>query len=269
MTHRLSALALISFLGLLATGCGGGGGDDGDDGFPRDDGFQIPNAAVGGWWLGTTVIADQGTYELIGIVAENGRAYFLQEDGIMYWGTVRSSGNQVTGTFSGAGIMGTEFWDGALSGTGSLSGTVQARALLSGTSVFTTTLNNSSNSAFSLGYQQIYDDDSSLELIAGNYVDVLGLYAGVLNIASNGDVFLQDPISGCVVNGRIAIINSAYNAYDVRLTYSSCTGTEAVMNGATFTGLGSYDDGYGQLIALVQGTVSGSPYPNAFVFERL
>ena len=64
---------------LLLAACGGGGGD----------GPKVSNAAVGGLWQGQVTISGQGEYDLMGVIAEDGRGYFLQEDGVMYWGTVR------------------------------------------------------------------------------------------------------------------------------------------------------------------------------------
>jgi len=249
---------------LLIVGCSsGGGGGDGNITPP------VPNAAVGGLWAGQTVIAGLGTYELIGIVAEDGRAYFLQEDGVMYWGTASSSGSQIAATLNGAGLLGSPLSDGSTSGTGSISGAIVARASMSANSTFTTARGSRTTSTISLIYESAYDDDSSLALIAGNYVDALGLYAGVLNIASNGDMFLQDPDSGCVINGRIGIINEAYNAYGIQFSYSGCTGLDAAFNGVSFMGLASYDREFQQAAAFVQGSVGGIPYPNVFVFDRL
>ena len=253
-----SAILLSSVLLLAA--CGGGGDDGG--GSPTSD------AAVGGLWAGSSEISGQGTYLLLGIVAEDGRAYFLQEDGVMYWGTVSSSGNQITSSLQGAGLFGMPLWDGSASGTGSVSGTIRARDSISAESTFTTALGGRTTASIALAYDRLYDDDASLASIAGNYRDVLGLYEGVLNIASNGDVFLQDPGSGCVINGQIAVIDAAYNAYDAEFSYSNCVGFDAYLNGATFGGLATYDRDFEELVALVQGLVDGVAYPNVFEFER-
>jgi len=254
------AIGLVTTFGLLLSGCGGGG----DGGGP-----SVTNAAVGGVWSGITNVSGQGTFEMLGLVAENGTAFFLQEDGVMYWGTVRSSGTNITSTITGAGLLGMPLWDGSASGSGSITGTVTPRVSVSASSAFTTSNGGKTTSTISLDYEAIYDNDSSLALISGNYADALGLYSGVLNIASNGTLFLQDPASGCVVNGQVSIIDAAYNAYSIRFSYSSCTGLDSVLNGVTFTGLAAYDAAGGQVIALVQGSVGGIPFPNAFVFDRV
>ena len=243
---------------LLLAACGGGGGD----------GPKVSNAAVGGLWQGQVTISGQGEYDLMGVIAEDGRGYFLQEDGVMYWGTVRSSGNKITSTMTGAGIYDLPLWDGSSSGTGSLEGTIQARASIAASSTFTTALGARTTATISVSYAVLYDDDSSLALIAGNYADFVGIYSGVLNISSNGDLFLQDPDSGCVMNGRFAIINPAFNAYDVQLSYASCTGTYADFNGVTFSGLAVYDKDWEELYLFTHGTVGGAPYAMLYDFYR-
>lgn len=251
-----SAILLSSVLLLAA--CGGGGGD----------GPKVSNAAVGGLWQGQVTISGQGEYDLMGVVAEDGRGYFLQEDGVMYWGTVRSSGNKITSTLTGAGIYGLPLWDGSSGGTGFLDGTIQARASIAASSTFTTALGARTTGTISVAYAVLYDDDSSLALIAGNYEDFVGIYSGVLNVSSNGDLFLQDPDSGCVMNGRVAIINPAFNAYDVQLSYASCTGPFAGFNGVTFSGLAVYDKDWDELYLFTHGAVGGAPYAMLYDFYR-
>lgn len=272
-TRNLSrTLALFAALTLVSA-CGGGG-----------DSVTLPlgpgppdlppvtsDVPVGGWWMGTSMMTtgQQEKLELLAIVAEDGRAFFLQENGVMFWGTLQSSGDRITSTLVGAGLLSMPLWDGSASGNGTFSGTIWERSTIVGTQDFTTAAGGRMVSSVALTYQSMYEDNSSLVTIAGNYADALGLSGGVLNIGSNGTLFLQDPASGCVVNGQVSIINAAYNAYSIRLSYSSCTGLDSALNGVTFTGLAGYDAGAGQVIALVQGSVGGIPFPNAFVFERV
>jgi hypothetical protein len=250
--------ALLLFSVLLLVACGGGGGD----------GPKVSNAAVGGLWQGQVTISGQGEYELMGVIAEDGRGYFLQEDGVMYWGTVKSSGNKITSTMTGAGIYALPLWDGSSSGTGSLEGTIQARASIAASSDFTTALGARTTATISVSYAVLYDDDSSLASIAGSYADFVGIYSGILNISSSGDLFLQDPDSGCVMNGTFAIINPAFNAYDVQLSYASCTGEFADLNGVTFSGLAVYDKDWEELYLFTHGTVGGAPYAMLYDFYR-
>lgn len=246
---------------LILAACGGGGHHGGGGG--------VSNAAVGGLWEGTTTIFGESR-DIIGIVAENGRGYFVQGDpeGVAYWGTLTSSGTQITSTLTGAGVLGWKFLDGSASGTGSLSGTIRPRASIRANLSFTTTLGTAMTGTVSLHYLPSYDDDSSLALIAGNYGDTYWLFGGVFNIASNGDVFYQDPINGCVINGTVAIINSSYNAYDIQYTYSNCTDFP-FFNGVTFRGLATYDSAFEELIVIADGLWAGEPSGQVFVLKRL
>jgi hypothetical protein len=272
-TKNLSrTLALFAAMTQVSA-CGGGGGSVtlplGPG--PPDIPPVTTDVPVGGWWMGTTMMTtgQQEKLELLALVAEDGRAFFLQEDGVMFWGTLQSSRDRVTSTLVGAGLRGTPLWDGSASGTGTLSGTIWERSAIVATQNFSTAAGGRTISSLALTYQRMYDDNSSLATIAGNYADALGLSGGVLNIASNGTLFLQDPASGCVLNGQVSIIDASYSAYSIRLSYSSCTGLDSALNGATFTGLAACDTRAGQVIALVQGSVGGIPLPNAFVFERV
>jgi hypothetical protein len=64
------------------------------------------------------------------------------------------------------------------------------------------------------------------------------------------------------VNGNVTIINASYNAYAVQATYASCTGSAAVLNGITFTGLATLDTSVTpmQLVAGVTGNGGGVTY---------
>jgi hypothetical protein len=243
---------------LLLAACGGG--DNGGGG-------PAPNAAVGGLWEGTATVAGE-TVDAFGLVAEDGRGYVLIEDGVLYWGTVASSGNQITAALTGAPLRGLTFADGSTSGTGSISGTIQPRVSISANSSFKTALGSTTTGTVSLNYLPSYNDESSLALIAGTYVDSLWAFGGVFNIASNGDIFFQDPGFFCVVNGKVAIINSAYNAYEIQYSYSNCTAEFAYLNGVTFEGLAAYDADFGEFIIFADGLEAGVPTWQIFLLER-
>jgi len=56
-------------------------------------------------------------------------------------------------------------------------------------------------------------------------------------VGSNGGLFSQDSVSGCVLNGTVSVINASYNAYKIQFDYASCTGQAAALNGIQFSGL--------------------------------
>ena len=216
-----------------------------------------------------------GSQPVVGIIDEDGRAYFLQDDGLMFWGKVTSSGSQISATLSVAPARGmsTKLWDGSSRGTASVGGNVQARTSMTVDHTITSASGGQTTGTMTLNNVISHGVDSSLDLVAGNYVVAFGEIGGVLNITNQGDMFLQDPVSGCVANGEIAIMNSNFNVYDVRMLLSNCTGSHSVLNGVTFGGLAeaifentfTYADG---VLALLSGYVDGTSMPSRFVFYR-
>lgn len=148
-----------------------------------------------------------------------------------------------------------------------MSGTVIERQTITASVNCTTTAGLQSQVTATLAYETLYDRDSSLALVRGNYQGV----QEVLNIAADGTLFSQNAGTGCVVDGRIAIINTAYNAYDVEFTYSSCLGQSAKLNGSTFTGLALLDNTMApeQIGLAVTGDVAGVHDSIIVIFERI
>lgn len=64
----------------------------------------------------------------------------------------------------------------------------------------------------------------------------------VFSVNGTGVVFAQDATSGRVISGTVSIINASYNAYSVTISYASCQGQYAILNGAQLTGLGTLDN---------------------------
>ncbi len=106
-------------------------------------------------------------------------------------------------------------------------------------------------------FSNLYMNPSSLATIAGNYSDG----NVTLNINGSGVIFEQDA-NGCVINGQVSTINTSYNAYAVQITISDCTGADAALNGASFSGLATLDTNTSPttLLAGVNGTVGGQTY---------
>ena len=157
--------------------------------------------------------------------------------------------------------------DGSTFATCSATGTIQERQALAVITNCTTSSGGTFNNSASLTYNPLYNRDSSLSVIAGNYND-FGL---VLNVNANGVIFEQDPVSGCVVNGQVSIINSQFNAYDISITYSNCVGNFAVLNAATFTGLGILDNTVTpeQAIVGLTGAVGGVTFSVVLILPRI
>jgi hypothetical protein len=131
------------------------------------------------------------------------------------------------------------FPDGSTTGTGTYTGTVQARSTLNGSVRFTTQRGETATGNATLSFNSVYNQSSSLAKIAGNYRD-LDTNA-VINLSSNGVIFSQDPVTACIVNGVVAVINSSYNAYRIEYSFTGCRSPYTRLNGTTARGLATLD----------------------------
>ncbi len=226
----------LSGLGLFVAlaGCGGGAGSSAPSGGNVTP--PVANASPGGIWQGIDPISN---LTVTGIVTESGDLRFLRSDGAQYIGTVTTSANSVTGTYSGYLPTGFVFPDGSTQGTGSLTGTISARQSLSATLLFITSRNTRSTGSGTFTFNALYNSGSSFQKIAGNYTD--RTTGATINVNGTGVIFSQDSVSGCIINGAISIINSSYNAYAIRYTFGSCRGTYTYLNNTTATGLAFLD----------------------------
>jgi hypothetical protein len=228
--------AVVGMLALWAlAGCGGGGGGGGSS--PTAVTPTVPtNASPGGVWNGT----DQATgLALVGLVTETGEFHFIRSDDTQYFGTLTTSGNNVSGNLTGVTAVGYVFPDGSTTGTGTYTGTVQARSTLNGSVRFTTQRGETATGNSTLSFNSVYNQSSSLAKIAGNYRD-LDTNA-VINLSSNGVIFSQDPVTACIVNGVVTVINSSYNAYRVEYSFTGCRSPYTRLNGTTARGLATLD----------------------------
>lgn len=226
----------IVLIGCL-TACGGGGDSGAPAAAPAPPAPPM-NASPGGVWNGT----DSATgLSITGLVTEAGEFHFLRNDGTQFFGTMAVTGNSATANFTAVVPVGSQFPDGSLTGTGTLTGTIQARASISGTSSFTTARGAASPAGgLTLSFNPLYNRASSLSTIAGNYRDPDT--NAIINVNSNGVIFAQDAVTGCVINGSVAIINASYNAYRLEYNFSGCRGSRAYLNGTTARGLGGLDN---------------------------
>ena len=129
---------------------------------------------------------------------------------------------------------------GSRTGTGTVTGTVQERSAMTGDLHFTTVLGNSIDSTITLTYNDLYEHNSSLALIDGNYLDPDT--NAIINVNSFGVVFSQDAVTGCVINGQVYVIDTNFNSYDVRYQFSSCLGPAAILNGTSAFGHATLDN---------------------------
>ena len=254
MVKTLS-LVLLSIIAISS--CGGGGEDGGPVNPPPP-----PDASPGGIWFGTASIGAT----VVGLVAETGEFHFLQDDGVQYFGNVETSQNAFSAEFTGVAEFGTTFADGSTTGTGALTGTLQERNNMSGESTFTTAFGTDVGSTLTLSYDDLYERDSSLAAIAGNYRNTTT--NAVVNVNDNGDLFSQDSVTGCVINGAIEIINPSFNAYRVQYRFASCLGPYASLNGTVANGLGTLDNTVSPERAIIGVVNAAAGYAFTGVFPR-
>lgn len=210
---RVLVVLLVGIAGLSA--CGGRGGSYAAAPPAPPPPPPPPNQAVGGAWVGT----DSNGLEILGLSTDDGRIHWvIPETGEQGFETATSNGTSLTISYTYVAPIGFTLADDSSSASCTATGTIQERQSFSvDTSCNTSSGGNFTNSA-TLSYHALYDRDTSLTTLAGNYDD-FGL---VFNVNSNGVIFEQDPVSGCVVNGQANVIDPQYNVYDGSITFSNC-----------------------------------------------
>jgi len=203
---------------------------------------------------------------ILGLITETGELHFIRVDGVQYVGTAVTSQTALTADFTGVAPFGRAFGDGSTTGTGTLAGTVEERSSIFADTSFTTARGSASDSTISLAYNELYERDSSLASIAGNYL--VPDTNAVLNVNGSGEVFSQDPGTDCVINGVISIIDTAFNAYRVQYEFSSCQGRSAALNGTVADGLATLDDTESPEVLIIGVVNSEAGYGFAGSFPR-
>lgn len=216
----------------MACPSGGGNGGDTDPPSPSPP-PAVTNASPGGIWEGL----DSDGGEVIALVTETGRFHFIDEFLSQGSGTLTvSNGNDVAGNFQLATELGFTSPDGTTLADCTLSGTVIERQSMTVAVDCTTTTGLQDQVMVALTYNALYERDSSLATVAGTYDDGTGIET---DIAADGTIFGTDPVSGCVTNGQLSVIDSAFNAYDVQFAINNCT----EQSPAFFGGLGDLAGG--------------------------
>ena len=213
------------------------GGCQSRDPSPRPPEPPATEASPGGVWQGTSSLG----LVVVGLVSESGQFHFIRGDGAQLVGRLTTSGDELSANFVGYVPFGEKFDDGSTTGVGSLSGNLDERSRISADINFTTSRGATNQSTIALSYDPIYERDSSLESVAGNYLDTEKNV--VINVNNDGELFSQDPKSHCITNGTVSVIDPALNLYRVEYTFSNCKGHhQEVLNGKVAEGLATLDD---------------------------
>ena len=219
-------------------------------------------ASPGGVWQGTSSLG----FGVVGLVSESGQFHFIQGDGAQLVGRLTTSGDELSANFVGYVSFGEKLDDGSTTGVGSLSGNLDERSSISADIDFTTSRGAASQSTIELSYDPIYERDSSLESVAGNYLDTERNV--VINVNNDGELFSQDPRSHCITNGTVSVIDPAFNLYRVEYTFSNCKGHQKVLNGTVAEGLATLDDTQSPEAVIMGVEVAAAGYAFAGVFPR-
>jgi hypothetical protein len=219
---RLGSLGCALILvALFGTACGGGG-----DGSPHWT--AVPRA--GGIWEGSiTINAGPVALELVGASTDAGELRFVNDRGGIYVANIDVTDDEFSGEARVFAPPGGMFSDGSVVTTGRIEGTIVDRESLSGTF----TLDSGDSSTFAVAYEDLYERDSSLLLVAGMWIDLSGT---VFTVQADGTIFAQDALN-CVYSGTGRIIDGDYDIYDLTMQITQC----AEYSGA-YDGLGVLDD---------------------------
>ena len=254
----------MSAILLVVSGCGGGRlTPELEPPGPPEPPEPPTQASPGGIWQGTSSLG----FAVVGLVSESGQFHLIQGDGAQFVGRLTTSGNELSANFVGYVPFGEKFDDGSTTGVGSLSGNLDERSRISVDIDFTTSRGAASQSTIELFYDPIYERDSSLESVAGNYLDTEKNV--VINVNNDGELFSQDPKSQCITNGTVSVIDSALNLYRVEYTFSNCKGHhQEVLNGTVAEGLATLDDTHSPEALIMGVEVAEAGYAFTGVFPR-
>ena len=223
--NTIKRIVAISAIILELAGCGGSGSNSN----------ITPTASAtspGGIWTGT----DSGTgLAVTALVTESGQAQVIREDGAQYFGNIIvSSNNSISANIDGITLYGTTFPDGSAHGTGKVTGTLTERSSIQATVSFTTDKGESTTSNVTFAFASVYTAAPNIASFAGNWMDAGS--GDVISITSGGALFVQDPNTGCVINGQINVVEAGYNLWAASIDYANCAGPWAILNGLEFAG---------------------------------
>ena len=250
-------------IAILLSACGGGGGGGPDCRFNEAwvNGqctveIIIPPITIpDGIWRGV----DSGGRDVAAFVNRFSSFQFVdgfrnQGSGVLVVGT----GDVVDSNFQLVTQLGATFTDGTTAADCTFSGTIIERQTLTVTENCITSTGLQFQEILILTFDALYNRDSSLAIIAGTYQTPIG---STLSIGSDGVIFVQDAISGCVTNGQVGIAVSFANMYFFDYGIDNCIGADAIWNGSSFSGLAFLDNTFSpeSLEYAVIGEVGGVP----------
>jgi len=239
-------VSVLALAGWLA-GCGSNSGSP----------AMAPiDQVVGGYWEG---VDDQGA-SIVVLATDDGVVHYFSDSGAQGTGTATVNSRMVSVEMTLAAPLGSTLSDGSATADCTGTGRVFQRLQFDLTLSCMTDMGGTLDSTIPLEFNHVFDLDGALATVAGQY-DASGV---VLNIDGNGVMDEQDPSTGCVLNGQIAVVDPRFDIYDIAFTFGNCTGADAKLNGVDFTGLAAYDDTqtpnvlFGGLTGVVDGVLTAA-----------
>jgi hypothetical protein len=238
---RAAAILVI----LTCAGCGGGGSSGAPAGLSPNPPTAPPVAvqqSAGGLWFALT----GGSTAMTLMIAETGEMRVTAPPSATSgpafgYGAVVVTTNRVAGSFETRAVQHTPTSPVGAEFDCTFEGTVSTRASMQATVVCTDTAGSSTTTELTFRYDSRYDTGSSLALIAGNYTMPVNSTGNSLNINGDGTLFgLYQNGQRCTLNGRVALIDAAFNLYRFEVLFSGCT-VLTHFEGVTMTGFATRD----------------------------
>ncbi len=236
--------AILLALLAITTGCMGGSGADISAGGVKPP-IELDDPDPGGVWsdgtitihLDTTV--DWPVLEITGVSTSSGEMRFVDEQGTSYvaqvdtrkfqWDGTSDTFQDFSGTITEFAAPGSQLADGGTVVKGQITGSIYSDGCL-----------NASIDPDEGGFRNIwtcydalYERDSDLARVSGTWRDPS---RNTFTIDETGAMFGQDS-SGCVYDGAVSIIDSAFNVYRVTVGLSNCADRDRA-----YAGLAVVDD---------------------------
>ena len=176
---------------------------------------------LGGIWRGTLTHSEvNGTQSVVAIVSESGEFRIIATDGIQASGRATGGRRSVTGSLRFYPEDGKTFSDDRRSLGGEFEGSAEEATTLNGSWV--ASVDKGITGKFSLTYDEVYAEDSTLTRLAGNYSaqEANGFSRSVV-ILENGDIEGSDS-DACTYSGDAAIVDTRWNAYRMTVAIAGC-----------------------------------------------
>lgn len=195
-----------------------------------------------GLWSGTFTDKYGYAYEILAIISPDNRASIWSYEGMQYMGSLKITGNQATGSFTGYAADGDVFYNGKPITTGTVSLTVNEKNSLIGTYK-----SSADNGAIRLFYVSQLESETSIQDIEGRWGDN-SYYDWVdMTIGFDGSLVAYD-FNGCVYKGKVKLPSNEWNIFSVDMKASECGGYDG-----TYTGLATivYDTSVNYVVFMV------------------